>query len=371
MEKKKPDITHFRLTTYFINVLESSIKSTELRSLFDMKNLLSFMVYFSWNFYTTGSQYSSGCTDQMEFWTCYMWSHRGMCQNRYYLGYMNRNCRRMCGLCPVIPVVATRKRVSLINEEICQDNRDKCTTWKNYCDEGNEYFNFMMKNCRRTCLMCRDDDCQDLNKKCTRYEIYGYCHPEHRYFRYMIKTCSKSCRFCLPTKQNRTFVNLTKQFECDFEKDECDWENEHFEDTADWLVGTIKHGPEFGYNHSKSYLYLNTPYTEHEARLWLPWQLVLPIGGEEMKGTMCMNFMYQLTGGKLSIKQGENPSVTNKFPKPNLLFITKKKTNSWSHAQVTVEVSSRYYLLLNGVKGVAPSFIAVDNIYFTEEDCQE
>ena len=226
----------------------------------------------------------------------------------------------------------------------------------------------MRKNCRRTCLQCADIQCKDSNKNCALYDSYGYCHRDHKYFNFMKKTCSKSCRFCLSTAEKPRIQNLTKQFKCDFEQNECDWENQHVEDTSDWKVGLTQNGPNSGYNNSASYLYIDAPYPGYNAYLWLPWQLVLPDGTDE-KGRMCLNFLYQLNDGELTVKQSHNPSVTNKIPKPNVLFSTNEKVTSWTHAQINTFVSSRYYLLLMGKKGRPYSYIVIDDIYFTDGGC--
>ena len=140
----------------------------------------------------------------------------------------------------------------------------------------------MLKHCPRTCLVCADPNCKDLNTRCQNFRLSGYCHNENRYFNYMRKNCPKACNFCV---QNETDVvdydgskeqkvRIDKYFECDFEKNECDWWNQPFGDTGDWSVGVDPRGPKRGFNESASYLYLDAPYRGYRGKLGLPLSLI-------------------------------------------------------------------------------------------------
>ena len=103
----------------------------------------------------TFAQYS--CYDNGNYLTCYYWLLNGACADRNHYDLMYQNCRQTCNLCPVVSVISSRSiQENKSNEEGCKDNRDKCPRWKRYCEEGNEYYEFMVKNCRRTCLFCAD-----------------------------------------------------------------------------------------------------------------------------------------------------------------------------------------------------------------------
>merc|ERR1712042_186893 len=104
------------------------------------------------------------------------------------------------------------------------------------------------------------------------------------YHEFMKKNCELTCNLCAPPSANPhttsktkfDFNKLTKEFVCDFEIDECDWINQPFDDTSDWLVGHNENGPAKGFNSTNSYLYLaDTIQEDYYAILLLPWQLVL------------------------------------------------------------------------------------------------
>lgn len=308
----------------------------------------------------------TGCYDTDES-TCYYWRISGMCEHRSYYNLMYETCRRTCNLCPSVSVI--QPAVVVTSATKCQDKREECPAWKKHCKESSQYYNFMKKNCQRSCLFCADENCINSNKKCERYQSYGYCDRYHKYFSYMKRNCARACEFC-EQHMNATSTpqNLTKEFLCDFEKHTCDWENQHFEDTADWTVGVLPNAPMTGYNNSKSYLYLDTQYRGSQAKLWLPWQLVLPESAEK-KGVMCFNMMYQLNGGEVKVIQTAVSTAFDKFPSPSILFSTKVKALTWSHARFNVHVSKGYYITLIGEHGRPMSFIAIDYVYFTNGKC--
>lgn len=297
----------------------------------------------------------------------------GMCRRIGYRAYMNQICRRTCNLCPSIYVrpyyVPTKRPL-----QTCRDARVKCPSWKKYCKPGNEYYNFMTKHCRRTCLLCSDPTCKDLNWKCPNYVNAGYCDPDHRYFAYMRKNCAKSCEFCTTgaSKKGKTtekpILQIKKEFECGFEIDECDWTNQFYEDNGDWLTGIDKNGPTKGYNDSEKYLYASILHRGYKAKLLLPWQLMLPEAGKSM-GTMCFHFLYQISHGRLTVHETENPRMARKQPIPQTLLETLDYKHEWTRARLNVRADPNYNLMIIAQKGSEDSFIVMDDFYFTKGKC--
>ena len=314
---------------------------------------------------------NGACYDLDNAWSCYSWFLSGLCTERTYYNYMYKNCRKTCNLCPVIETKRPAEKVK-VDGTVCKDNRNKCLQWRIHCGESSEYFDFMTKHCQRSCKFCVDKNCADKNKNCEKYEQVGYCDLDHKYFRFMNKTCPKACGFCLPKdKRNepmRVNLYLPKKYHCNFTKHTCEWENVHFEDGADWKIGLVQYGPQSGFNSTKgSYLYLDTRLEGYDAKLWLPWILVLP--KDEKRGSMCLRFMYQLSGGTLSVIQNESPTLARKFPQRQILFRTKIPTSAWEAANVLIQATDSNYLLLVGLKGRPSTFIIIDELYFTEGVC--
>ncbi|XP_066913388.1 uncharacterized protein [Clytia hemisphaerica] len=317
------------------------------------------------------------CYDEGGETACYYWQMNGMCHQAGYRSYMYQICRRTCNLCPSILITPYPRPTKKIAYKPCHDIRIKCPSWKEYCQPGNEYFSFMKKHCRRSCLFCADPNCKDLNVRCPRYKASGYCHHDHRYHNYMRKNCAKACQFCVREDKDivqnggrkPTLKKIRRYFECDFEKDECDWWNQPFGDTGDWAVGINKNGPQQGYNGSSKYLYVNVPYRGYRAKLWLPWQLVLPEGGLKSYGEMCFHFVYQITHGRLTVHEKAQPSMAAKHPNPRTLMETLDYKHKWTKAKLTVKVEPQSSLTIIGQQGVSTSFVALDNFYFTEGRC--
>lgn len=335
----------------------------------------------------TRNQMVSNCYDEEGETTCYYWRVSGMCQAAGYRNYMYQICRKTCNLCPSVYIppyhIPTQKRVKKRNS--CRDRRSRCPGWKEYCPEGNGYYQFMQKHCPRTCLHCVDKMCKDSNPKCKQYEVFGYCEPTHRYFGYMKKTCPKSCHFCISEKVNRTSnssqkqapKNLKKEFVCNFEENECDWSNQLFEDSGDWTVGIDTNGPKTGFDNSTKYLHTDVTYRGYFANLWLPWQLVLPensnnratITSGEKDEIMCFHFMYQLFNGRLLVQESKNPTMHDKQPKSRTLFETGTKSENWTLAQVSVHANNKYNLMIVGERYLKKSYISLDDFYFTKGKC--
>ena len=315
------------------------------------------------------------CYDEEGETTCYYWRINGMCNQRNYRNYMYRICRRTCNLCPSKEVTPYPVPTTPIPYKPCHDVRDKCPNWKEFCQPGNEYHVFMKKHCRRTCLVCADPNCKDLNSRCSTFKAAGYCHNEHRYFNYMRKSCQKSCEFCVRNNTDvidydgKKPVQIEKYFKCDFEQNECDWWNRPFEDNADWAVGVDPNGPKHGYNGSAKYLYAETPHRGYRAKLWLPWQLILPDGGLKSLGNMCFHFVYQITNGRLTVHQTPQPTLHEKSPNPQTLLETLEYRHGWTRTRLNVKADPQFYLTVIGHKGVSDSYIALDDFYFTKGAC--
>jgi len=331
-------------------------------------------------------QRSSTCRDKVDYYTCYNWSLNGMCTEPSYRQLAMQNCRRTCNMCydtwATNDVTNTNSNNDDNNNngEACKDNRSTCSKWVKHCRKNSAYYEFMSENCRRTCGFCTDASCADINKRCDKYKKRNYCEITHMYHAFMKKNCELTCNFCRPPtksvkktvmKKNpyETFLNLKKEYLCDFEEDECDWINQPFDDTADWSVGRNENGPAKGFKSSNGYLYLASGvYEDYYANLLLPWQLVLP-DGVTVLGKMCLHFMYIMNDGKLTVSQRATPTSRNKFPPTVVKFTATSRTLSWKHAAVDVMVSDSYELVIKGTKGVPQSYLAIDYLFFTKGGC--
>lgn len=330
----------------------------------ELQRLLLIIFNYVLEFQLVSLQYNYGCTDLIDSYTCFNWKLNGMCQSPFYRNLAESHCQKTCELCYTWPESSGKA---------CKDRRKTCPKWIKHCQQNSVHYEFMTENCRRTCLFCEDKDCADKNERCEVYSDRGYCNVDHRYHAWMKKNCEMTCRFCLAPENQETQVkkqikNLKKHFFCDFEKDECDWSNQHFEDTADWSVGYHVYGPQKGFNSSK-YLYLGaTVYEDYYANLLLPWQLILP-EDQMNKGKMCFHFVYQMNGGKISVSQKATPTLKKKYPQPTVKFTTLEKSLNWKYVKIDVDVSDGYELIVKGVKGVVDSYLAIDYVFFTEGRC--
>lgn len=328
--------------------------------------LCYFIAAFLTQILAVWSQYYEECQDRLDSYTCEMWKSSGMCADYSYSYLMTENCQLTCGFCP-----AYQRPKPKID---CKDKRKSCFKWKRYCQPNSEFYTFMTRNCPRTCLFCEDENCFDKEEKCAKFTQHGYCQQHSRYFDSMRKNCEQSCKFCLGVvdkdeQMKNEIANYNKEFFCDFEQDECDWTNNVFEDTAEWLTGVDSNGPKTGYNDTKSYLYLDAKYDGYYGYLRLPWQLFLPIN-EMSKGEMCFHFMYQLDhGAELVVMQRDSPTLANKFPGYDKKLTIKTKSTGWTHSKVDVHVSDGFELVLKGVKGETESYVAIDYVFFTKYAC--
>jgi len=338
-------------------------------------HVLLFLAVFICSIVQITTQAYGNCYDAGGETACYYWHMNGMCRRLGYRNYMYKICRRTCNLCPSIYVhpynIPTKKPL-----RACRDVRTKCPSWKRYCKPGNEYYKFMMKNCQRSCLICSDPTCKDLNWKCPQYVQTGYCDPDHLYFAYMRKNCAKSCEFCTSSASKtsgvkmaeRPIVRVKKKFECDFETNECDWTNQFYEDSGDWLTGIDKNGPAKGFNDSKNYLYPSISHRGFKANLLLPWQLMLPEAGKSM-GIMCFHFLYQISHGRLTVHETENPRMARKQPHPQTLLETLDYKLEWTRARLNVRADPNYNLMIVAEKGAEDTFIALDDFFFIKGKC--
>ena len=331
--------------------------------------ILEIFIYAISTLLKFASPQSLDCFDVAPQWTCYSLSLNHMCRDLAHYQYMNSNCKKTCGFCSTTEQLPFAQPVINID---CKDKRHQCSSWKNHCHQESSYYNFMVSNCRKTCMFCSEDSCIDFHEKCSDYEKLGYCSTTNKYFAFMQDKCAYSCGFCKQTYYENTikkdFKDAVKEFYCNFEINECDWTNEYFEDTADWKVGETKGGPRSNFNTSNSYLYLQTEYESYVGKLLLPWQLVLPDSNGD-NGKMCLHLELQMSGGKVSLIQVENPSSENKNPIPRVIYLSEKIKKEWIDVQVTVNVNSRNNLLIVGTKGRPGTYIAIDNLFFVSGKC--
>jgi len=320
----------------------------------------------------------SACTDALDAYTCYKWRVDNICSDMSYRSLAIDNCRRSCNLCYRPPIVRVIPDPIIgVDNSRCEDKKDYCMKWRKHCEEGERYYDVMKKNCQRTCLFCTDQACQDNKPKCEAYRNLGYCKRTHRYHKFMKSHCEQSCKFCLPP-DNDEIINskpmharvYSKEFLCEFESDECDWSNQIFEDTANWVVGLDKHGPTTGFNNSGKYLYLDGAYEDYYGYLLLPWELILPDNSSARVAKMCLHFRYQMSDGEITVSQRAIPSLTNKTPSRVVKYKSGTKVRNWKHVKVNnIRASDRYHLMIKGTKGHQESFIAIDHVFFTRGEC--
>ena len=160
-------------------------------------------------------------------------------------------------------------------------------------------------------------------------------------------------------------------YTCNFEEHECDWINSYFEDGGDWTVGQVIDVPYAEYKEENKYLYLNADRL-HNAKLLLPWQLILPNGVEDM-GALCFNFHFSVYAAVLVLKDQLNPSQGHRYKRPIVMWKKHGSRNvrprSWNRAQVTVHAKSSNSLMFKGIKILEDGFVALDNFYFTKGHC--
>lgn len=79
--------------------------------------------------------------------------------------------------------------------------------------------------------------------------------------------------------------------------------------------------------------------------------------------------MYQISHGRLTVLETENPSMARKQPHPTKLFENVKYKDQWTKAKMNIRADSNYNLQLIAQKGVSNSYIIVDDLYFTDGKC--
>ncbi|XP_012561173.2 uncharacterized protein LOC105846713 [Hydra vulgaris] len=329
--------------------------------------ILRIMVFVIASFIKPNLAQSQNCVDLASPQTCYSLFMSRMCRDISQYQFMFSYCKKTCEFC-----TSSTSHISKFAN--CEDRRHQCPKWKHFCSHESKYYSFMASNCQKTCLFCSETNCIDLDENCSDFAKLGYCSNEH--FFNMEKKCPRSCGVC-SNKKYENFVkkdnqDVIKEFFCDFENNECDWINEHFDDTADWKVGIINGETKLNKNLSNNYLYLKTEHESYFGNLLLPWQLVLPDPVQDI-GEMCLNFELQMSGGKISIMEIQNPSNKNKNPTPRIIYsldkVNENVAKEWNKIQVTVNVSSKNNLIIVGTKGPIGTYIAIDNMFFVAGSC--
>eukprot|EP00794_Sanderia_malayensis_P015698 gene15698-17281_t len=253
-------------------------------------------------------------------------------------------------------------------QSVCKDVITSCALYKSYgyCAT---YKTYMTANCARTCGFCStttpkpDSDCKDDNTNCPSWQ--QYCVQSSRYWPYMSKNCKKTCKICTDGSGGGGGGNGSgkKEFQCSFEGNFCNWSNQHIDDAADWAVGTVAGGPSSGANGTSSYAYVNTGNSGYNARLVLPWELVLPIGTTNV-GTMCLNFRYQTGNGNLKFIEDKYPDLNNKIPSP-INKGTLSGSGSWVYGKVQVYVDNERALVIEGTPGSSGK-VVIDELFFVK-----
>ncbi|XP_065067687.1 MAM and LDL-receptor class A domain-containing protein 1-like isoform X2 [Rhopilema esculentum] len=255
----------------------------------------------------------NACVDKES--SCPSYRDAGYCDR--YRDWMRTNCARSCGLCPT-QAPATG----------CQDLNNYCSTWKQYCDSNSIYWPYMTKNCRKTCNLCTDGGTGGGGSGGTQGK---------------------------------------KEYECDFETDFCVWANQPIDDAANWVIGVASGGPSSGANGSASYAYVDSTVNNYNAKLILPWELVLP-ADKMYIGAMCLHFSFQTgNGGSIKIVEDIYPSTSSKTPGQNVKA-TLQGSGTWVNGKVLVQVDDKRQLSIDGIVG-SSGRIVIDNVYFVKGNC--
>jgi len=225
---------------------------------------------------------------------------------------------------------------------VCKDLSTACPQYKSwgYCRTFPDY---MGQNCMLTCGKC--PECKDLNSNCPGW--LQYCSRSSIYWPYMSRNCKK-------------------EFTCDFESGFCDWANQPIDDAANWAIGVASGGPSSGAKGSASYAYVDSTSNSYNAKLILPWELVLPLDKTSI-GTMCLHLSFQTGSGSLKVIENVYPTASNKNPQQNVKA-TLQGSGTWVDGTVLVEVDDKRQLTLEGVVG-GSGRVAIDNIAFVKGRC--
>lgn len=157
------------------------------------------------------------CINEYDSWNCYVWSTQGEC--KLNSKFMNRYCRKACGLCGKAGVNAEGNHVATWawqwlgiftnlfpknwTVEECHNkfSDDKCDSW---AENGDCVVNedWMKINCKSTCGMCSNNNtaasktCGNVHTNDTQCDIWarkGECMVNRKW---MYDNCRGACRLC-------------------------------------------------------------------------------------------------------------------------------------------------------------------------------
>jgi len=258
---------------------------------------------------------------------------------------------------------------------VCKDLSTACPQYKSwgYCRTFPDY---MGQSCMLTCGKC--PECKDLNSNCPGW--LQYCSRSSIYWPYMSRNCKKTCKICTDGSGGGSGGgggggggggsggggSGKKEFTCDFESGFCDWANQPIDDAANWAIGVASGGPSSGAKGSASYAYVDSTSNSYNAKLILPWELVLPLDKTSI-GTMCLHLSFQTGSGSLKVIENVYPTASNKNPQQNVKA-TLQGSGTWVDGTVLVEVDDKRQLTLEGVVG-GSGRVAIDNIAFVKGRC--
>lgn len=150
------------------------------------------------------------CVNKRDDSECQNWEDNySYCTQGDYVEWMEINCAKTCRACED-EEEETDPEPDPEPDNDCEDKdeySDSCGGWSDagYCGKKSEYHEWMIENCAKTCKACKDDkvdptersegDCEDDNKKCSKWADKGYC-TDPSYKDYMVGNCKKSCDTC-------------------------------------------------------------------------------------------------------------------------------------------------------------------------------
>nr|QNH72407.1 toxin candidate TRINITY_DN8389_c0_g2_i1 [Ceriantheomorphe brasiliensis] len=136
------------------------------------------------------TQAPTGCTEDKNQY-CGAWAKKGFCTNEKYRKFMTENCCRSCKAPEptTVPPPCVNKH-----------GDDKCNRWARdgLCKIGQC---FMLTECCRSCKYppaptTAAPECVDKETACGEWKSAGYCDDGSSYYDYVSKNCRKSCGIC-------------------------------------------------------------------------------------------------------------------------------------------------------------------------------
>ncbi|XP_060581689.1 uncharacterized protein LOC132738240 [Ruditapes philippinarum] len=103
------------------------------------------------------------------------------CENKEFVGWVAKNCRKFCGLCtaPEVSTVTTPSTIATTTVKICQDTIDNCAGYLNSCQDD-QYRGFLNERCPASCGYCQSH--KTINEttvngaKCPEWYIPTECY---------------------------------------------------------------------------------------------------------------------------------------------------------------------------------------------------